>query len=243
MRLRAPAFAVLAFALLAAACDSRSPTEGGGPPDENSILIDDPNGLLTAVAPALRAAVGSAIEASGRVLPVTGVTARVVASSAQAIPGYGFGGRAPGPGLIELYVDPTFPALAALIPERLPPMTAHEVHHAIRIRGPGYGRTLLEGLVSEGMADHFSIELLGVPVPPWSRALSESAIAHYMELARQQFDAPLDYNRWFVGEGGTLPNWTGYTLGFRLVEDYKARHPGSTAASLVNTPAEAFRPN
>ena len=59
MRHRAPAFAVLASVLLATACDSRSPTEGGGPPDDNSILIDDPNGLLTAVAPALRAAVAA----------------------------------------------------------------------------------------------------------------------------------------------------------------------------------------
>jgi hypothetical protein len=31
-------------------------------------------------------------------------------------------------------------------------------------RGPGYGRTLLEAIASEGLADHFAVELLGVPV-------------------------------------------------------------------------------
>lgn len=142
MRLRAPAFVVLAVGLLGAACDSRSPTEGGGPPVDNSILIDDPNGLLTAVAPALRVQVASTIETAGRALPVTGVTVRVVANTSQAIPGYGFGGRTFGPFVVELYVDPSFPSLAALIPE----------------------------------------------------------------------------------------------LGFRLVEDYKAAHPGATATSLVNNP-------
>jgi hypothetical protein len=35
----------------------------------------------------------------------------------------------------------------------------------------------------------------------------------------------------------------GYTLGFRLVGDYLISHPGSSAAGLVHTSADAIRPD
>jgi hypothetical protein len=35
---------------------------------------------------------------------------------------------------------------------------------------------------------------------------------------------------WFFGANPTLPRWTGYRLGFRLVETYQTAHPGATAA-------------
>nr|WP_274517589.1 DUF2268 domain-containing putative Zn-dependent protease [Pseudomonas sp. GM18] len=37
----------------------------------------------------------------------------------------------------------------------------HEVHHCLRIAGPGYGWTLGEALVSEGLAGQFVRHLLG----------------------------------------------------------------------------------
>jgi uncharacterized protein YjaZ len=120
---------------------------------------------------------------------------------------------------------------------------AHELHHVKRWRGPGYGRTLLEAMVSEGLADHFSIELLGAPVPPWSDAFPRDQTTQLLERARPEFDSTsYDHERWFFVASPTLPRWTGYTLGFRLVEAYQAAHMGATAADLVNTPAGAFRP-
>jgi uncharacterized protein YjaZ len=80
-------------------------------------------------------------------------------------------------------------------------------------------------------------------MPPWSDALPRDQTARFLELARPEFDsASYDHARWFFASSPSLPRWTGYTLGFRLVESYQASHPGATAAQLVNTPASAFRP-
>lgn len=38
----------------------------------------------------------------------------------------------------------------------------HEIHHAMRWRGPGCGSTLRERLVSEGLAQTFEAECTGV---------------------------------------------------------------------------------
>ena len=185
----------------------------------------------------------STLDKVDAVLPLTGVTITVIADGSRAIGGYGVGGRTLDASTIELYLDPAFPGLAQLLAERLPPLVAHELHHVKRWRGPGYGRTLLEAMVSEALADQFSIELLGAPVPPWSDAFPRDQTSHFLDMARPELDSTsYDHARWFFGPSPPLPRWTGYTLGFRLVEAYRAQHPGSTAVSLVNTPASAFRP-
>ena len=92
-----------------------------------------------------------------------------------------------------------------------------------------------------GLADRFSIELLGVSVPPWSQAFPEAQHARYLALAAPHFDAMVNHGIWFFGASGEPPRWTGYTLGFRLVADYQAR-TGLSAAQLVNTSAGVFRP-
>jgi uncharacterized protein YjaZ len=111
-----------------------------------------------------------------------------------------------------------------------------------RWRGPSPYGTLLEALVFEGLADRFALELLGGAPPPWIEAFPEQQTDAYIERARPELDQFFDFEAWFFGIGSDLPRWTGYTLGYRLVGDYKAENPGSTAASLVHTPAEAFRP-
>lgn len=51
-----------------------------------------------------------------------------------------------------------------------------------------------------------------------------------------------DYNHgvWFFG-AGRLPRWLGYSLGYRLVANYRLAPPSRTASDLVNTEADAFR--
>lgn len=80
-------------------------------------------------------------------------------------------------------------------------------------------------------------------MPPWSDALAPDSTEHYLDRASPEFD-PSTYShpRWFFGADPTLPRWTGYTLGYRLVERYQAAHPGVSAAQLVAAPADSFRP-
>ena len=93
------------------------------------------------------------------------------------------------------------------------------------------------------MADHFAVEVLGADIPPWSQALAPNEIDRYLMQATREFDDPtFDFGVWFLGTRD-LPRWTGYSLGFHLVDVYLANHPGSSAASLVHEPAESFRPD
>jgi hypothetical protein len=235
--------------LLAAAVTLYACGGGGGPQSPsvaepgNPIRFEDPAGHLQPYEAALRDLISSTLARTTAALPLSGVTITVRADARGVIPGYGLGGFTGNAATVDLYVDPAFPGLAQLLPERLPRLVAHELHHAKRFAGPGYGRTLLEALVSEGLADRFAMELLGTPVPPWSQAFPPAETSRYLDVARPELDSPsYDHARWFFGASPDLPNWTGYTLGFRLVEAYQAAHPGATAASLVNTPASAFRP-
>jgi uncharacterized protein YjaZ len=234
--------ALAALLLAAPGCGDDSPTA----PDWNGptvVRVSDPGGALDAHRAGILALVGGAVDSVRTVHPVTGVTITVFADGSRAIAGYGIGGRAPDATTVELYVDPSYPDLAAVLPDRLPAMVAHELHHVFRWRGPGYGRTLLEAMVSEGLADRFSVELLGVATPPWSDALDAGQADSMLALARPEFDSSsYDHARWFFGATPGVPRWSGYTLGYRFVLAYQSAHGSLAAIDLVATPAAEFRP-
>lgn len=240
--IRLAATPLLALLLIATGCGDDSPTS----PDWNgptTVRITDLQGALDSHRPLILQLVHDTIDSIRTVHTVSGVTITVFADAGRAIGGYGIGGRTPDATTVEIFVDPAYPDLANVLAARLPGMVAHEMHHVFRWRGPGYGRTLLEAMVSEGLADRFSIELLGVPVPPWSDALTPTEAAAMLDLARPELDATsYDHARWFFGSTPQVPRWTGYTLGYDFVTDYQAAHGGALAIDLVDTPAGAFRP-
>lgn len=234
--------ALAAFALALLGCDgSSSPTAPEGPPSTAAIVVDDPAGALAAHEPLIRELIGSTFDQASRRIPVSGTAFTVTANAGRAIQGWGIGGFTLGPSAIDIPIDPNYPGLGQVLVERLPPIAAHELHHVARWRGPGPGFTLFESMISEGLADHFANELLGGPLPPWSTALSPAEIERYLRLAEPELDQPNDYDRWFFGFDPDVPRWTGYSLGFHLVAEHKAR-TGQSASALVHTPASAFRP-
>jgi uncharacterized protein YjaZ len=228
--------------LFTAACDDFSPTEPRSSQTAARVVINDPAGAFAQHHAALRSLIEETTATAGTEISVGMVTFEVLADPIRSIPDYGIGGYTLGPNRIELVVDPGYADLGLILGERVPYTVAHELHHVVRWRGPGPPRTLLETLVFEGLADQFAVELLGTPLQPWSQAFPESETDFYLDLARPDFDsATFDYQGWFFGADPRLPHWAGYTLGFWIVDDYQAR-TGRSAAQLVNTPAEAFRP-
>ncbi len=161
----------------------------------------------------------------------------------KAIPGWGVGGYAGSAQLVQVYLDPAFADDAALTTLRLPRVLAHELHHAARWHGPGYGRHLLAAMVSEGLADQFALELFGGPRPPWLSALTAGQALKLWGRANRQLEKKdYSHSRWFHGTHTAIPNWSAYTLGFMMVDRYMAAHPAETAASLATQSADAFRP-
>jgi uncharacterized protein YjaZ len=184
-------------------------------------------------------------------LPATRVSVR--ADAQATIPELGVGGFTDViSGHVTISIDPQFRDLPSAMRTWLPLTLAHELDHAERVlHGPGYGRTLLGTIVSEGLADAFAGQVFpDAPAIPWDRALSPSqeravwAYARARLLHRQNSSR---HSLWFYGTG-PIPRWAGYTIGYDLVGSYLRSHPGATAASITDLPApkilreSGFRP-
>ncbi|WP_416424319.1 DUF2268 domain-containing putative Zn-dependent protease [Pseudomonas sp. App30] len=164
----------------------------------------------------------------------------IVKAGSQVIPEKGHLGYAPEPGLIYLTVDPASDVFRANENASLERMFAHELHHAARWDGPGYGSTLGQVLVSEGLAGVFAQEVWGGCPEPWERVDVE-VVRRYVDMAAAYWDRE-DYGHgaWFFGVG-ELPRWFGYSLGVGLVRRYLREHEGGSAAGLVGVEAGVFR--
>ena len=124
------------------------------------------------------------------------------------------------------------------------------MHHVARIRNPDFEITLLECMVNEGLADHFMIEVLNCEITPFSSALTDEQIQENISSVKPFLRIKHDgwtnefsgkyFNPWMFGRGGEdpIPHWTGYSIGWKIVKDYLAKHPDATASSLVWTHAD-----
>lgn len=157
------------------------------------------------------------------------------------IPERGHMGSSPAPGLVFLTLDPANPCLARNMGRPFERMVAHEVNHAMRWDGPGYGRTLGEALVSEGLAGRFVRHLYADPPEPWEDAAGTAELARGAALARAGWDdRGYDHGRWFHGRGD-LPRWLGYTLGYRIVGAWLEARPALGVVAATGLPASGFR--
>lgn len=175
-----------------------------------------------------------------QVTPAIDLDIVVQAWPGQVIYEMGFVGYAPTGTMMQLTLDPGNPNLDHHMGEPFERMVVHELHHVLRWRGPGYGTTLGEALVSEGLAGHFCRQLYSSAPELWEAALSREELAACAEKAQQSWHDPhYHHGAWLFGHGH-LPRWVGYSLGYSLVGRYLAQHDGASTASLVHEPAASF---
>lgn len=93
-------------------------------------------------------------------LPIADIDV-IVQASTFVIPETGMGGWSPAADVLYISIDPANPNLLRDFDTEFLATLGHELHHCLRHGGPGYGRTLGEALVSEGLACHFETELRG----------------------------------------------------------------------------------
>lgn len=150
----------------------------------------------------------------------------------------GLGGFSPDANHVYVRINPEKKGLKKNFERELRSTLAHELHHCARWASVGYGTTLLEAMVSEGLADHFDIEVNKSKPKPWSVALSERELRTVREKAEPLFYSAYDESEWFFGSAD-VPPWAGYSLGFKIVGDY-IEQTGSSAGALVGERAEKF---
>ena len=143
----------------------------------------------------------------------------------HTIPELGLGGNSPGPYNVYVSLNPEY---KDLLDEDVASTLVHEFHHNMRWRRPGYGTTLGQALVSEGLACLYEEEYSG-KVPIYAEVnLSPEQITRAQTL----FDSKAySHAEWFFGAEG-IERWFGYTYGYQLAKNY-SKKVGKTAAELV----------
>jgi uncharacterized protein YjaZ len=235
---------------LVAAMACSSPSSNDPPPDPQAIgleggsrLVFQDGGALVTHRDLIVAEVQETVSAVRRLIDLDGVTIRLQAGTESVIREIGMGGRTTGPGEIVLVLDPASSVLPSSLPAELFPLRAHELHHVARFRTVGYGSNLLEAMVSEGLADHFSIEVAGIDPPIWSTALSAEDLEIWSERAKEQwYESRYDHQAWFFGTGGQIPRWAGYSMGFAMTQAFLVAHPDRKPSRLFSEPASSFVP-
>lgn len=164
----------------------------------------------------------------------------VVKAGYSVIPEKGHLGYCPEPGVVYLTVDPNNAAFCQNEADSLERMFAHELHHAARWYGPGYGATLGEVVVSEGLAGHFALELFKGEPEPWESLNPEILQTYASEVQENWHRTDYDHSRWFFGTGD-LPRWLGYSVGFDLISRYLTTAPHLRASMLAGMNAEDIR--
>lgn len=158
----------------------------------------------------------------------------------KTIPETGVGGFTPDSNIIYIYTDS---ANKNFDLKELKHTFAHEFHHAVRNRYHNWKKDSLFGaIVTEGLADHFDLEVNGGEPHLWSVALNEEKLAEVLKLAELEFNnKSYDHASWFFGnEKVGIPKWAGYALGFKIVGDYLQK-TGRKASELVDAPSELFK--
>ncbi len=170
-----------------------------------------------------------------------------LAIGGEVLPFLGVGGRTTSDHSLQFIYDPKNPNFKV---EYITHNLVHECYHPIRVRMPQWQLTMLECMITDGLADHFMVQVLNCEQPVWSRALSEEEIHRYLLKSKpilfekhkswdDEFTQTL-FVPWMFGRNGNdpIPGWTGYALGWKIVDNYLKAHPEIQASSLVWTPAE-----
>jgi hypothetical protein len=190
--------------------------------------VADASGRLHELHARITDAFAPASDAARTLLAAEGIDVVFVDAPDETIPEWGVGGTTLGPHAIVVALDPGFDVVPATIEATL----LHEFHHAMRWRGPGCGEDLARMLVSEGLAQLFEEEVLGVQ-PFYSECSitdEEIALAH-----EHLFDARCDRATWFFG-ANAVTRCFGYTYGYRLCRAF-ADQTDQLASDLVDVSA------
>jgi uncharacterized protein YjaZ len=204
------------------------------------IHVLNASGKLSSWLDRIHTTFGRAVETISAMIPVEDVDV-VVRPGGRVIPELGMGGHSPSGSAVYLTLDPDNPKLSIQFEQVFTATLGHELHHCARHKGAGYGRTLGEALISEGLACHFESELPGGKVPFYAQAVHGDELTNLLERARPElFSSLYDHRVWFFGSPTQgIPRHAGYSMGFRTVQTYIV-HNRIPASKLWALPADRF---
>ena len=223
---------------------SRHPATGSTAQKRFTVLLStQARQLASSAGVSLSQLVASALNHVNVLLPgpPTAIVVKI-GNPSDLIPQEGVNGfTSPATGQIILQLGRTAQSsLAQTLHLWFPRALAHEVNHSVRILGgTGFGTTLLQETISEGIATAFDQAAFPGPPDPSTRAITPAQECALWEKAKPQLSATNLYDLWMFGGPG-VPQWTAFTIGYHIVKDYRNHHRNVGWAELTSTSATAI---
>jgi len=243
---------LIIFILLSIGCDESLPQDNVLDQDDvvcvesvgtNRICFHTNTKSIDSLKPLIIARIKEGIKEISRLIVVEDVEFRVIIFPERTIPHKGMSGASPNNEHIYILLDPHHPRLYRSLDEELIATLAHEYHHTVRRRSVGYGNNLFDSIVSEGLAEHFTIEVTQEQ-PPWITPIKEEEFLYWRsEAEKVWFNKKYNHLAWFIGLNSEIPRGTGYEIGRRLIADYLNIHSDKKASTLYATESKEFLPN
>lgn len=203
-----------------------------------NLLIANASGKLTKHLALIKEAFGEAEKICKQKLGLTNVDVVVVHDPTKVIPEVGISGFAQHESLVYIYLD----GAAKVTNLELLATLYHELHHAKRYQGPGYGKSLFDSIIWEGLATRFEEEVLDKASFVVKTIREYKDVNKLIHFAKPHFkDTKFDHFKWFIYDNEKkLPRWTGYVIGYHIVGKY-IKSKKIPASKLVMENAKEFR--
>lgn len=161
----------------------------------------------------------------------------VIKSGKFVVPEVGIGAYCVNQYEIQMTLDIDNPSLLNSFDESFMATLAHETHHACRESTIGFGNSLLDSMILEGLACHFEVEL-GYKTPVYVEHLTQESRQFFINKAKLEWlNDKYNHNDWFFGnQEKNIPKWIGYDLGYYLVGLY-LQQTKQSAAECYDTPS------
>lgn len=130
------------------------------------------------------------------------------------------------------------------ISKSLADSVAHEINHIISYYyHPGrYGKwSLLDCMVNEGLAENFREEVIDKKSSPWAIALTKKEAFEVLKSINSLLDSQDSHIHQKILFGNAkYKRWTGYSIGYWLVKEFRRRHQELTWEEIMKTKSEDF---
>jgi uncharacterized protein YjaZ len=152
-----------------------------------------------------------------------------------SIPETGEGGYTPCEDWFRISIDPSRSrrGLVKIIKKIIPSTVYHEMNHAARWQSQGYGVSLPEAIISEGLAIVFAEEQWKEFEVPWGK-YTKNEIKRLLKMVKERKsdnDKPYNHAEWFFGKG--KPRWLGYKVGAFIIRSLRKKRPEIEISELT----------
>ena len=151
----------------------------------------------------------------------------------------GTASRSMGVDKIELFFDPCNPHMLERLSSWNDREIQHEMNHIARTARYPLHKTLIDGLVSEGLAIYDEENLNSVYANShWGNVLGKGELDTELALAKYELQSEqYNFADWFYGKDGNHKRFAGYSLGNHLIRAFYKNNPGIRMSEAVLLPS------